>query len=1099
VKTASIMLVLGLLAGCGGGGSDSGGGGAAGSAPAPAPAPAPSGIGSAGGTVTGPASAQVVIPAGALSTDTQIAVTQSGAGAPAIPAGITAVGDMFSFTPHGTTFAKPVTLTVPFDPAQVPPGAVLVLYKTNASGGWEVVHGATRNGNTISAQATGFSVAFIALQPVDGFPELTEKHWTLDAEISPTAPRPLVEDEQTGGIVDRELTAGEELPFYPDNQPDPPLARFGVFSNASGKTFWTRAQAPHRGFTDPHNLDTTSADLRQVYTFKVRDPNASLKFIISSVSLETLDDGGNSPGQVACPWLDANASAEVIENDCTKGMTLAEVEVGFTARGVLSPDDFYEKFSLLQLYGVANDWAFEANDENSVNALFDRLDFDIALHDTRTNVDDHALVKLKNSKVVEIPLTTLAVGEDFNVEVLLSSEARDRVQGESYVSAEVRDPVDFNEAVTIEMSGLEQLPVNHDPVPVQVPVACVDPDGKAGQFSFGAPEYRIPENNDRATVAVQRTGGTHGEVKVQVDTADGTAIAGSDYEATHIVVRFADGEGGTKYVQIPLIADDVAEPNETAQLTLKSFSGCATLGTQSNATLSILDDDRPVPPPETFTVGGTITGLTGSGLVLADTFTGPVTSISTSTFTLANALQIGAPYDVRVTTQPSNPAQNCTVANGSGVVQGANVTNVVVTCAGLAPSGSLDDSFGNHGKVVSPVFYQPNLLENRIGMALQQDGKILVVGGLKLLRFNADGTPDSTFGTAGVVDVVLGNQSDDQAMDVVVQSTGKIVVAGSTSTAFVGSDDFALVRYNPDGTVDTTFGDSGHVKQDFFKSTDNIWRLKLLDHDRLMAVGTAIKPVQVGATTTAIGLFGLARYTADGAPDTTFAGDGLYADATGGSIASGRAVLVQDDGKYMLAGNTRADGNAAPQPGFIRLIGDGATQLPGTPDDTFGPQSSGGLQLSLVGADEIVDLVELADQTVLGLVDASQLGSTGFGLVRVPPAGVPIPKFVAPLITFTTDGDRPHGMLMQGGDKKIVLVGQAGNLSNNADMAIVRLDADGGTLDTTFGNGGKLTLDFFGGRDDAEAVVQQPDGKLIVAGYANTSSGNVFALARLAQ
>ena len=79
-----------------------------------------------------PAGATIVVPEGALDEATRIAITQTSAGAPALPVGVVARGPMFAFTPHGAAFAGPVTVTVPFDPAGVPGDAVLALYKTNA-------------------------------------------------------------------------------------------------------------------------------------------------------------------------------------------------------------------------------------------------------------------------------------------------------------------------------------------------------------------------------------------------------------------------------------------------------------------------------------------------------------------------------------------------------------------------------------------------------------------------------------------------------------------------------------------------------------------------------------------------------------------------------------------------------------------------------------------------------------------------------------------------------------------------------------------------------------------------------------------------------
>jgi alpha-tubulin suppressor-like RCC1 family protein len=147
-RTLVLMLVLAVsLAACGG--SDDG-------APPPA-APAAGAIGPAGGTVSGTTGAQVVVPAGALATSTAIAVEPSSVGSPALPADLNAFGAMHAFTPHGTAFAAPVTVTVPFDAAALPAGATPVLYKTNAAGGWEAVPGAAVGAATITAQVTSFS------------------------------------------------------------------------------------------------------------------------------------------------------------------------------------------------------------------------------------------------------------------------------------------------------------------------------------------------------------------------------------------------------------------------------------------------------------------------------------------------------------------------------------------------------------------------------------------------------------------------------------------------------------------------------------------------------------------------------------------------------------------------------------------------------------------------------------------------------------------------------------------------------------------------------------------------------------------------------
>src|SRR6185295_5644990 len=114
-EAMSRRLLVGLVTlavcGCGGG-----------SQPPPQGPGSGAGIGPSGGMASEASGAQVVIPSGALSTATPIAVTRSSAGAPALPANVVPFGPMFAFTPHGTSFAVPVTITVPFDPASVPAG-----------------------------------------------------------------------------------------------------------------------------------------------------------------------------------------------------------------------------------------------------------------------------------------------------------------------------------------------------------------------------------------------------------------------------------------------------------------------------------------------------------------------------------------------------------------------------------------------------------------------------------------------------------------------------------------------------------------------------------------------------------------------------------------------------------------------------------------------------------------------------------------------------------------------------------------------------------------------------------------------------------------
>ncbi len=140
----------------------------------------------------------------------------------------------------------------------------------------------------------------------------------------------------------------------------------------------------------------------------------------------------------------------------------------------------------------------------------------------------------------------------------------------------------------------------------------------------------------------------------------------------------------------------------------------------------------------------------------------------------------------------------------------------------LAAPGDLDLSFGNGGIVISRG-NSFNHLNSALGMAIQSDGKIVVVGDgsisgptwdFAVVRYNPDGSLDTSFGGTGIVVTPVGN-SHDQAYSVAIQADGKIVVAGSIcngvgNCSSAGSS-LAVVRYNPNGSLDTSFGGTGKV------------------------------------------------------------------------------------------------------------------------------------------------------------------------------------------------------------------------------------------------------------------------------------------------
>jgi uncharacterized delta-60 repeat protein len=241
--------------------------------------------------------------------------------------------------------------------------------------------------------------------------------------------------------------------------------------------------------------------------------------------------------------------------------------------------------------------------------------------------------------------------------------------------------------------------------------------------------------------------------------------------------------------------------------------------------------------------------------------------------------------------------------------------------------------------------------------------------------------------------------------------------------------------------------------------------------------------------------FALVRYNADGSLDTTFSfgGGGIVHDSPGRGFSILSGLTLQSDGKIVLAGLTADNGaNAPTDVGLIRYLANG------TRDDTFGSSGNGTVDsnLQLATSSQAEDVLVMPDGTVFVSGESAVAGSTQFVLGAFSSEGRLATG--AGLTKFSDQNDRVRSMLRQA-DGKIVVVGQKANIGTNPDMAIVRYAGSGAAFgpDSSFGTDGKVTVDFFGGRDDAIGVVQQADGKLVVGGLARNGAAPVFALVRL--
>jgi uncharacterized delta-60 repeat protein len=223
--------------------------------------------------------------------------------------------------------------------------------------------------------------------------------------------------------------------------------------------------------------------------------------------------------------------------------------------------------------------------------------------------------------------------------------------------------------------------------------------------------------------------------------------------------------------------------------------------------------------------------------------------------------------------------------------------------ARFTSSGIPDGSFGSGGKIKTHFAGQYNTGSRAASAVLQPDGKLVVAGAYKnertphefaLARYNANGSLDVTFGSGGKVTTSFG--VDAFGSSVVLQPDGRIVVTGYFD-AGRRNHDFALARYDKQGALDPSFGNNGKVITDLFGGSDDIANALLLQADgKLVAAGRTGQYPNFK--------FGLARYNSNGSFDQSFGNGGKMLTDFGGFSSQAYSCAMQADGKILLAGYT---------------------------------------------------------------------------------------------------------------------------------------------------------------------------------------------------
>jgi uncharacterized delta-60 repeat protein len=380
-------------------------------------------------------------------------------------------------------------------------------------------------------------------------------------------------------------------------------------------------------------------------------------------------------------------------------------------------------------------------------------------------------------------------------------------------------------------------------------------------------------------------------------------------------------------------------------------------------------------------------------------------------------------------------------------------------------------------------------------MSLQSDGKI-VVGGINgrngnqdqdfaLARYNTDGSLDSSFGTGGLVSTDFGTTTDE-GRGLALQPDGKIVLAGITQKTQT-VDDIAVARYNTDGMLDPSFAEGGKLQFTDTGYNDEINALAIQPDGKLLVAGSKSQLRDDGSCcSTSDQDFFVGRLNGDGSWDAQFGPDGRVRINFGsGSRSFVNSIALDTSGKIVLAGMTQASVNDYSNFALARLNSDG------TLDSSF--NSSGTEIVDLGGPDSADTGLAVDVQTDGKIVEVGQSGSQ-FALVRLNGDGTRDAAFGTSGIVvsnFGAYGSAANSVAQQGSN---LVVGGYG-VTPNSDFVVARYNDDG-SLDSTFGASGVAHAALSSGNNYAQSLGIQTDGNIVLAGYASGDTGLDFAVAR---
>jgi uncharacterized delta-60 repeat protein len=419
----------------------------------------------------------------------------------------------------------------------------------------------------------------------------------------------------------------------------------------------------------------------------------------------------------------------------------------------------------------------------------------------------------------------------------------------------------------------------------------------------------------------------------------------------------------------------------------------------------------------------------------------------------------------------------------------------------LLSAGVLDPTFGSGGIVTTafPAGRKSTPSAVAYAVAVQSDSKIVLAGyatsasssgfGFGVARYTPSGTLDSSFGSGGRVVTFIGKYGDSHAQAEIIQPDGKIVAVGQalvfekqTSTGLFQNYAFAVVRYNPNGTLDTSFGGTGIVLTDLNPNSaiDTAYGVALQADGRIVVAGITSTPQSP--------LAAVVRYNPDGTLDKSFGGTGIVLTNTGPTDGAWSVLVQPSDGKIVVSSDRQSNGEYFV---LLRYNPDGSL------DPTFGTGGLAAIPYTSTG-DFGRDRIALQNGMVVLAGTARDMNNIAhFIAVRVNADGTLDTTFGQNGYATTDLGGYlvARGIAIQG-DGSIVI----GGISNGApDKFALERYTSNGALDPSFGSGGVVMTPVGTADPESQALAIQPNGDILLAGYDYPTSGSNevdFAVAR---